>query len=419
MDIVWNGDEVVWCNLFRHYIRSFQMFYSLFVEAASYLPLDHRHVRVSRNRTQPYFDRRGQQTFNKVCKTMFRKSNLDWVARHVSNRPVRRHELLAYLYMIQQPLECEIFNQWQPDAKIDEGKIVHIRQDNPIFALHLGASDDTEDFFHFAYHAKQDSDYVEKMTTMRPSDCFERNLNVLRYDFPSLYLRRLTTLIHPEWYTACFSRSYENGSLWGNYADGHKGVCLVFSTKFANGVEYMNLMERHPEYDSNRLTKPSEKRMQTFRVYDVTYDDQLIEVDFFRNISRIPRSHIEEEWYKAPDGRVSSCGSHLASTRIRDWRSDYWETLTKAVTQKTSDWEFETECRMLLDESLHIYSEPKYRKIQYPFETLQAIIFGINTSEHDKMRIGDVLQKKLNERSHEVKLRQAYVNRNTGRIMFM
>ena len=59
MDIVWSGDEVVWCNLFRHYIRSFQMFYSLFVEAASYLPLDHRHVRVSRNRTQPYFDRRG------------------------------------------------------------------------------------------------------------------------------------------------------------------------------------------------------------------------------------------------------------------------------------------------------------------------------------------------------------------------
>ena len=117
---------------------------------------------------------------------MFRKSNLDRVARHLSNRPVRRHELLAYLHMIQQPLEPEIFNQWQPDAKIDEGKIVHIRQDNPIFALHLGASDDTEDFFHFAYHAKQDSDFVEKMTTMRPSDCFERNLNVLRYDFSKL-----------------------------------------------------------------------------------------------------------------------------------------------------------------------------------------------------------------------------------------
>ena len=42
----------------------------------------------------------------------------------------------------------------------------------------------------------------------------------------------------------------------------------------------MNLMERHPEYDSNRLTKPSEKRMQAFRVYDVTYDDRLTEVDF-------------------------------------------------------------------------------------------------------------------------------------------
>ena len=51
--MAWNGDEIVWSKFFRHYFRCFQLFYSLFVETASYFPLDHRHVRVSRDFERP------------------------------------------------------------------------------------------------------------------------------------------------------------------------------------------------------------------------------------------------------------------------------------------------------------------------------------------------------------------------------
>ena len=44
--------------------------------------------------------------------------------------------------------------------------------------------------------------------------------------FPEVYVRRLNNLIYSDWYTACFVGEHSHAAMWGNYGDGHKGVCM-------------------------------------------------------------------------------------------------------------------------------------------------------------------------------------------------
>ena len=46
--------------------------------------------------------------------------------------------------------------------------------------------------------------------------------------FPRAYLSALDKVVFSDWYVACFSSRPDNHSMWSTYADGHRGVCLMF-----------------------------------------------------------------------------------------------------------------------------------------------------------------------------------------------
>jgi hypothetical protein len=48
--------------------------------------------------------------------------------------------------------------------------------------------------------------------------------------FPIAYVAALDRLVHRDWYVACFTKTAENHSMWSTYANGHRGVCLMFKT---------------------------------------------------------------------------------------------------------------------------------------------------------------------------------------------
>ena len=48
--------------------------------------------------------------------------------------------------------------------------------------------------------------------------------------FPVAYVAALDRLVHRDWYVACFTKTAENHSMWSTYANGHRGVCLMFKT---------------------------------------------------------------------------------------------------------------------------------------------------------------------------------------------
>jgi hypothetical protein len=47
-------------------------------------------------------------------------------------------------------------------------------------------------------------------------------------NFPAAYLSALDRVVYSDWYVACFSSRPDNHSMWSTYADGHRGVCLMF-----------------------------------------------------------------------------------------------------------------------------------------------------------------------------------------------
>ena len=57
------------------------------------------------------------------------------------------------------------------------------------------------------------------------------NANLLFFDYPDAYLKEIERLMFPSWYSASFMSECSNSSVWGHYAEGHRGLCLVFECK--------------------------------------------------------------------------------------------------------------------------------------------------------------------------------------------
>ena len=53
---------------------------------------------------------------------------------------------------------------------------------------------------------------------------------IVMADFPKVFVAQLRDMIYPKSYVVCFSKKNDNSAMWGNYADCHKGVCLIYDT---------------------------------------------------------------------------------------------------------------------------------------------------------------------------------------------
>ena len=151
------------------------------------------------------------------------------------------------------------------------------------------------------------------------------------YDFPKVYVEQLDRLLWDKWYTACFTESYQNSSVWATYADGHKGACLIFEAVEEDGSKKLKLI-----WGSSSTTLD-------FR--GVNYADRPGEIDFFRTIARMLGTHFRELWYTDQDGRTSECASHIGSGRSEAMLGEkiIVNDFYRDVTFKTKDWEYEQE----------------------------------------------------------------------------
>ena len=140
---------------------------------------------------------------------------------------------------------------------------------------------------------------------------FESNRQLLLFDFPTIYLERLEKLLWPQWYAACFSRSYHNSSLWARYGDDHRGVCLIFETAKADGARSLSLKQATGWSSSYEGGIRDNWHFVPMTFRDVKYADRRGEIDFFRNISMLPMKAIMDLWYTDGLGNTSHCASHI------------------------------------------------------------------------------------------------------------
>lgn len=257
---------------------------------------------------------------------------------------------------------------------------------------------------------------AEQMTLLsatQHADVLEPKLESLFLNFTSDYLNSLLKLVYPPWYVACFSARHDNAAMWSYYAGNHRGCCLVFRKQQRDDGAILRL--KGPSGFEARGTFRSNQDMP---LDPVGYSGHEQRLEFFTNIGRLSSAAMLRNWFRDDDGNTSPLAEHLNEERLEVWRNAYWENFMPPILCKLPDWQHEEEFRVVILDTLGIYDSHEGRTFTYDYDTLDGIIFGINTSLSDKVRIMQILDKKLDGRTltEPFKLFQARYNARSGRI---
>lgn len=203
------------------------------------------------------------------------------------------------------------------------------------------------------------------------TDQQELNWTAVISDFPRIYAEKLSDIIFPPSYFACFSSKCDDSSMWGNYAENHKGVCLIYESSTEENLQ-MTLGN------------------QTFPIHiqKVNYEKNPIERNFFKSLGRF-NLHQIKTWLTGSE----SVSSIYDEYRTKDWQYNYQNDCNDKDYVKLKAWKHEQEYRLVFQDYLDQLSNN--RLIKYDFSSLKGIIFGIKTSiETKKLIIEKLLMHK-------------------------
>jgi len=430
-DLFWHGDRIVWTNLLKHYLLCLDRACILFMLNGDGVRIEPASIPVfeieSDLPTQEYKD-----VFKQACDTFFGDPTvlqfIDGLASRT--RPVRRDELCVHLRMAHFTALSAIFSAYRNRANIpdtpggsrllDMCAALPIKPEttkliNEMEAQHPGITDGTERLFAAVRSAQQQGDLIAKYNARTTAAVLDCNRALILNEFPGEYVRLIEKVVYGQWYTACFSASHANSSMWGNYANGHRGVCLKFSTGDEPGSHVLTLYGVTGSR-SSRLgeSEPTYGHVK-HRLHRITYQRTYPEIDFFRSLGRL-RGLAVSWWYSDGRGNRSSCAQDVYGDEA-EWRKRYWATFLAGQTVKLEDWRYEDEYRLVISELVSDLSDPARRKLKYNFFDLYGIIFGIATPEADKLAIIEIIRRKCEEEKRkEFEFCQAYYDNASGRI---
>ena len=418
-DIMWDGDEIVWTNFFKHYLFCLNRSCLLLRLIDSYQNFDVNSIPILERWDQMRFPIE-KSLFDDIWDSFYNLPHTQEIIEALANtrREIRYREIISHLQSLQtlvlldeirkSHIDHRIMSESQTPQPLEES---HVRTGmkmllNAIRGLQEYENEDALDAIFQVTEERNDdiSLTVQYNTRTHPPEILESINRSVMPDFPKVYVEQLDRLLWVKWYTACFTESYHNSSVWAKYADAHKGVCLIFKAMEKDNSNSLEL-------NNNSITLP-------FR--EVHYENKPGETDFFRTICRMPVSTLRELWYTDQDGRISECAAHIESgSDEAAWKELYWKNFFRDVTFKTKDWAYEKEYRLILDDGLGQFNEKDDRALTYDFNSLKGIIFGMRTSREDQVKIREIIEeKKKCPENNQTDFRyfQAYYSANDGKI---
>jgi hypothetical protein len=424
-DIFWRGDVIVWENLIRHYLLCLMQSVLVAVEhapdnaaASEDLP-----ILLTEEALQPATI----EIFRSICAKVFTDFELADLPALLAGREssIRRTELLSLLWLIHYRLlkaVCQVISPQQPLNSIDA--YLRTRQEAPLrlpqsFAAlnqmdrkRADAGDITDQMTANVVKTITQAIFIGEYNGM--SQHHGKEWNAISSTFPEVYVNQLEKLLYFDWYTACFVAEPSQAAMWGNYGDGHRGVCLKFRTSINTAGK--------PALPLRQIVGITGSSGGSNLVYDfrpaelqeVQYRDRYAEIDFFRSLGRLTHPQLAF-WFTGKGGAVSSTGLDLLK-ETEEWRQEYWDNFHQAITTKLTDWQHEQEYRITLHSDFDL-SDRLSRKLPYRLENLQGIIFGMKTPTQDKIDIVRIIEGKCRKEGREkFEFHQAYYSRQTGRI---
>ncbi|QTD35648.1 DUF2971 domain-containing protein [Pseudomonas fluorescens] len=413
-NIFWQGDEIVWKNLFKHYIRCLALKLRD-ITTESYSPTipttldwgrlpDDMKV-IEQRALAMFFDDEITSKFIKLLSS--------------SNRKIYEDELLTYLYACHQfALHCCC------KAYVDAGVLVldlsagesfqserKIRLNQLIDGLNIlsSASEEVAESIRGGYDDMRfAADQINLFSFMNKEaldNNIQKTLHFLQVHFTRTYVKALEQLMYPDWYVACFMSECEDSSIWGTYGADHKSVCL----KFKPGKTAENFtMELKPPQGY-----PEPAQDWVFKLQPVSYEPEFAEYNFFECIANIPQRMSLNDWY-TDNGKTSPIQNWMIPEKFSIQK--YNSAFNVSVTEKLNAWKHENEHRAVLTPFANI-SDPKHRVFHYSFDALDGIIFGIKTSEEDKKSLIQKFSPHIaRSQRTDFNFYQAYFDRETKTI---
>ncbi|MDF2368288.1 DUF2971 domain-containing protein [Sneathiella sp.] len=424
-DIYWDGDEIVWRNFIKHYLLCLEHIYGSFCIGGKDFPLSSTDILVFQKYSDLPTDEY-KHLFDEILSRFFSNENAKLYPKRLAERQIsiKRNELLSYLRSIHTYALFCIANVYQKHGMVEhKPSIEEFDPQSLIF---------TEEFFvaanQFAMENTDKSAAIEEIyaaqTIVYEEVClihkynshnFRANQDFLLLRFPIEYLKQIEQLLYPNNYVACFSEECTNSSMWAHYAENHSGICLQFKTDTNFNINLYTITSTGGHKKGDEIISTDIYGNRKYRLSKVQYDAKHPEIDFFRSLGQLPIPHLNEVWFYDENGKCSVCANGIVSEN-EEWRRQYWERHQEGLITKSSDWQYEKEYRAILT-TFVIDGEKSSKNTTYNFETLEGIIFGMNTKTEHKLAIIKIIDEKCRENSREdFKFYQAYYSQSTGKI---
>lgn len=422
--VYWRGDQITWRNLLRHYVACLQnrVFEALLIEDSK--PLNPSTISV-------FFtlDKAPTPQARSLCEASIAAveagelhaallSLLVSADRDVSFSELQQHLRIVHTDWVQIVYdvfaEHELIPPQSGDRKrIDSAGLAQVlrRFESVMPQVREQVSDEGVETIHDVQQVM--GEQITLLAALRHDETLQPKRESLFFKFTSEYLNSLLKLVYPPWYVACFSSRHDNAAMWSYYAGDHQGCCLVFKKQPTDSGHRLCL-EGPNGYGTGGISRAE----QNLSLDPVQYTTEEHQIEFFTNIGRLPLNTVLQNWFQDDDGITSPLAEHLNKEKLDTWRNAYWGKFAPPLLRKLPDWGHEEEFRILLSDSLGLYGTHEDRTFTYDYDTLEGIIFGINTSLSDKTRVLRIVNEKLGERPRPspFKFYQARYNARSGNI---
>lgn len=415
-DIIFEGDTIAWENLLKHLIlclANMLLTYSFVGEDYSIKRLSKEDINVFIT-TEDLPTQKYKDLINSIFEEVFNYEDFNRFIKILADRsqvitddskaiPLKKDELKLHLSSICPGIH-EVFSRFLPcsNGAFENRTPNKMLLDKSIESIksfkNLSLKEDENEFNQKIIEVICNTHQCLKDEFMLNNNLSLENWGFIVYDFADAYIDKLVDLTFPEVYSASFLESYENSSIWAHYADGHKGICLIFEADDEN-----NLL-----LHSNLPHKRNQK--EPYHFYKMDYNSTFPQDNFFENLGRLPKGKLIN-WFQGEDGTISDKYQLYAK---ENFVKQYWDNMFKHYLLKTPEWKHEFEYRLsLLGRPFSPLPEKENRKLQYDFKHLKGIIFGMNTPENKKREIINIIKKKCpTEYKETFEFYQAFYSRD-------
>lgn len=422
MDLSFDGDEILWTNFFQNYLLCLFTFRDVIMLTGNSKELTEADIHAYFNSELKEISSTEGHSYKMVCDVIFANATIRKMINYFSSRKeaVSQDELLLFLQYLHFYF-LDVFVEVDVETGLMKRSSKGRLQQNEIWLENLNGIIDSvsknEDNFlrlkalmKFSNTMNDSSVYLRKLKYINSLNVAEKN-SYLLFDYPKHYIKKLGEIMYPKPCITCFSENYKDLSMWGYYADSSKGACLIYKPKTINDEFYIPL--KMPYRGTQDFTD--------MRLKPVSYETQKPLTPFFRSLGRLNFPMLEKHWYSL-DGKRSELVKDLFDKKEADkWRRYYWEHMENNTNIKHPCWQHEQEYRIALipifDDD---YNTIEKRKIKYNFQNLYGLIFGVNTSESDKLKIIKIIHEKcIKYKRDDFMLYQAVYDNTKGEIDIM